>query len=203
MNNQRFREALKQYMYYGIISLLIIVALVFLPMLDTDGKLGFKTPESPLGWVSYIVIRCIVGVITFLIFICFDEQGKVNILTDERYINAYNKLYSTRDSKYIPMSPKAYKMKTRGLKGITMSITMIGTAFIVMETILTYNYSVLMAYALSIVMSCITGIFQMNKSSCYWTEEFPMWVDYEVERINKEKELELWHSQSKEKSTGV
>ena len=185
MANNKFRVYFKQYMYYGIISMLVIVALVFLPMLDTSGKLGMGTPDSPLGWVAYIVIRCLVGVITFLIFISFDEQGKVNILDDERYKAAYNKLYSIRDKYYIPMSPTAYKAKTRGIKGITLSISMIATAFIVVETALTYNYSVLLAYGLTIFMSIISGIFQMNKASDYWTEEFPMWVDYYIEKIKE------------------
>lgn len=183
MSNNKFRIYFKQYMYYGIISMLVIVALVFLPMLDTSGKLGMGTPESPLGWVAYIVIRCLVGVITFLIFISFDEQGKVNILEDPRYKNAYMKLYSIRDINYIPLSPTGYKVKTRGLKGITLSVSMIGTAFIVVETALTYNYSVLLAYGLTIFMSIISGIFQMTKASDYWTEEFPLWVDYYIEKI--------------------
>lgn len=181
----KFRETLKQYMYYGIIAMLVIVALVFLPMLDTDGKMGFEKPTSSLGWVSYIVIRCLVGVITFMIFISFDEQGKVNILNDERYLNAYNKLYSSRMKNYIPMSPTHYKMSTRGFKGLTLSLSMIATAFIVVEVALTYNYSVLLAYGITIFMSLITGIFQMNKASAYWTEEFPLWVDWYIE-TNKE-----------------
>lgn len=184
--NDKFRTALKQYMYYGIITMLVIVALVFLPMLDTDGNMGFTKPTSSMGWVAYIVIRCMVGVIVFMIFISFDEQGRVNILNDERYLKAYNRLYSVRNKKYIPMSPLHYKTTTRGVKGLTLSISMIATAFIVVEVALTYNYSVLLAYGITIFMSLITGIFQMNKASTYWTEEFPLWVDYYLEQIEKE-----------------
>lgn len=181
----KFRDYFKQYMYYGIISALVIVALVFLPMLDTSGAMGFAMPQTPLGMVAYIVIRCLVGVITFLIFVSFDEQGKVNILGDSRYLEAYNKLFKARDKKYIPMSPIAYKVRTRGLKGITLAVSMIATAFIIVECALTYNYSVLIAYALTIFMSVITGIFQMMKASAYWTEEFPMWVDYHLDTIKE------------------
>lgn len=193
----KFRTYVKQYMYYGIITMLVIVALVFLPMLDTSGKLGFESPTTTLGWVAYIVIRCLVGVITFMIFISFDEQGRINILTDERYINAYNKLYSVRDKKYIPISPTRYKVSTRGFKGITLSISMIATAFIVVEVALTYNYSVLLAYALTIFMAIITGIFQMNKASDYWTEEFPLWVEYYIETLKKESVVECLSTMEK------
>lgn len=184
----KFRDYFKQYMYWGIIAFLAIVALVFLPMLDTSGAVRWGIPNTTLGWVSYIIIRCLVGVITFLIFISFDEQGKVNILNDERYITAYNKLYSVRNKKYIPMSPKEYKIKTRGIKGITLSFSMIVTAFIVVECALSYNYNVLLAYAITIFFSLIGGLFQMVKSSTFWVEEFPMWVDYYIESLDKEKE---------------
>lgn len=186
----KFREYFKQYMYYGIISALVVVALVFLPMLDTNGAMGFSMPETTLGIIAYVVIRCIVGVITFLIFISFDEQGKVNILEDERYKQAYNKLLVARDKDYIPISPSLYKLRTRGLKGITLSVSMIGTAFIIIECALSYNYSILIAYALTIFMSVITGVFQMMKSSTYWVEEFPRWVDYHLEEIALKEDIE-------------
>lgn len=185
--NSKIRDYFKQYMYYGIISMLVVVALVILPMIDTSGVLGFKLPETPLGWVMYIVIRGLVGVITFLIFVSFDEQGKVNILEDPRYLAAYNKICATKDKNYIPISPHRYKIQTRGIKGLTLSISMTITAFMVIEAILTYNLSVLVAYGFTIFMSIITGIFQMQKASTYWTEEFPRWVDYYIEQLKEEE----------------
>ena len=202
MNNTKFRQYLKQYMYYGIISMLVIVALVFLPMLDTSGALGMQTPTTKMGWVAYVIIRCLVGVITFMIFVSFDEQGKVNILNDPRYVEAYKKLYSIKDKNYIPMSPRTFKIRTRGVKGITLSISMIITAFIVVEVMLTYNYNVLIAYGLTIFMSIISGIFQMNKASDYWTEEFPLWVDYYIEKvIERNEENDRLQRERIEKST--
>jgi len=199
---QKFRQILKQYMYYGIIAMLVVVALVILPLIDTNGAVGWAMPVTPLGWIIYIVIRCLVGVITFLIFISFDEQGKVNILEDSRYIAAYNKLMNTKDKDYIPMSPAHYKLKTRGLKGTTLAISMIVTAFVVVEALLSYNYSILLAYGLTIFMSLITGLFQMMKASIYWTEEFPRWTDYYIETL-KEKDIDNSKQYEPEKSSGT
>ncbi len=184
----KFRYYFKQYTYYGIIAILVVVALVFLPMLDTSGEMGFEQPETTLSWVFYIVVRTMVGIITFLIFVSFDEQGKVNILNDARYVKAYNKLYSTKDKHYIPLSPAKYKVRTRGIKGVSISFTMVFFAFFVCEAVLTYNYSVLLAYGLTVIMSVISGIFQMNKASDYWVEEFPLWVDYYIEKIKEESQ---------------
>lgn len=170
--------------------MLVAVALIFMPLLDSSGSINWGLPSTTLGMVAYIFIRCVVGIITFLIFISFDEQGKVNILEDERYKNAYQKLYSIRDKDYRPMSPSTYRWKTRGMKGVTLSLSMIVGAFLVIECTLSYNYSILIAYGLTIIMSLITGLFQMMKSSTYWTEEFPLWVDFHIEQVRDKQEAE-------------
>lgn len=197
----KFREYFKQYLYYGIIAALVTIALVFMPLIDSSSSLNWGIPSTPVGWVAYIFLRGIIGVITFLIFISFDEQGKVNILEDERYKTAYQKLYSTRDKKYIPMSPTRYKIKTRGLKGVTLALSMIAGGLIIVECSLSYNYTILMAYGITIFMSLITGIFQMMKSSNYWTEEFPLWVDYHLEQIEAENAKEKAVQTTKEEIT--
>lgn len=185
--SERIRDLVYQYIRYGIIAVLIFIALVLLPMFDTDAKLGWEFPETSLGWVSYIVIRGLVGVITYLIFVSFHEQGKVNILKDERYINACEKLRKKRDKKYIPESPKAFELKSYGLKAVTTAITSIVTAFVVINCILSYNYNILLAYAISIILATIRGVFAMMKASLFWTEKFPLWVDYHLEQLEKEE----------------
>lgn len=187
-NNEKIRDLFHLYVRYGIIAFLVIIALVILPLLSTDMSAGFQFPDTPMGWISYIVIRCMMGVITFLIFTNFDAQGKVNILKDERYINAYSKLYSVKNKKYIPESPEHYKARVYGLKATTIAITSILTAFVVVNCILHYDYLILLAYGLTILMSIIMGIIQMLKAELWWVEEFPLWVDYHLEELEKNKE---------------
>lgn len=185
-NTEKIRDIFHLYVRYGIIAFLVIIALVILPLLSTDMSAGFQFPDTPMGWISYLVIRCMMGVITFLIFVNFDAQGKVNILKDERYINAYTKLYGTKDKKYIPESPKHYKTRVYGFKATSIALTSIITAFVVVNCILSYDYLILMAYGLTILMAIIFGIIQMLKAEMWWVEEFPLWVDYHLEEINKE-----------------
>lgn len=186
---KKFREFFKSYMYFGIIIILVVIALIFLPMFDSSGKIGISIPETTLGWISYIVIRCLVGVISYLIFISFDEQGKVNIRNDERYKNAYMKLYTSKDKNYIPMSPTQYKLKTRGVKALTTAISSIGLGFIIIECTLTYNYNILLAYGVTIALSVIVGVFEMEKTANWWVEEFPLWVDYHIDEIKKQESV--------------
>lgn len=183
MRVNKFYHIIKQYMYYGIAASLAVFALIFLPLLDTSGRIDWGIPETSLGWIAYIAIRVIAGVVTFLIFVSFDCQGKINIQDDPRYVEAYNKLYSYRNKIYIPISPKKYMFMTRGVKGVTTALSSIITAFIVISCVLSYNYNILLAYGITIGMSIITGFMQMAKTSAYWTEEFPQWVNWEVDRL--------------------
>ena len=116
----------------------------------------------------------------FTIFVLFDLQGKNNVKDDPKYLTAYNKLYETKDKEYIPLSPSKYKVKTYGLKALTLSINSVLLAFVVMEMVFTYNYMLLISYLISMIMAVIGGVMQMKKAEIYWTEEFPLWVDWKI-----------------------
>lgn len=58
--DNKFRDFLKKYTYAGLIAVIVITALIFLPMFNTDGKIYLAFPETPFGWVAYIVIRVLV-----------------------------------------------------------------------------------------------------------------------------------------------
>ena len=116
----------------------------------------------------------------FTIFVLFDLQGKNNVKDDPKYLTAYKKLYETKDKEYIPLSPSKYKVKTYGLKALTLSINSVLLAFVVMEMVFTYNYMLLISYLISMIMAVIGGVMQMKKAEIYWTEEFPLWVDWKI-----------------------
>lgn len=184
--NEKLRTYFAKYLYAGLIAILVSVALIAMPMFDPNGKIGLKFPDSAFGWVAYVTIRVIVGIIVYCIFVLFDLQGKANILDNPQYLTAYRRLYETRDKNYIPLSPKAYKGRTYGIKALTLSVSTIGLAFVVMECVLQYNYTLLLTYFLSMITGIISGLVQMKKAEVYWTEEFPKWVDYYILQLEKE-----------------
>lgn len=110
-----------------------------MPMFNTDGMIGWQIPDTPLGLCAYILIRGLVAVLVFLIFVLFDMQGKTNILEDPAYLEAYNLLNTVEDKEYIPVSPAKYKAKTYGLKAVTLAIGTAVSACIIMEMVLSYN----------------------------------------------------------------
>lgn len=183
-----FRYYLTRYTYYLIIAILVSIALIFMPMFDPNGTFKLQMPDSSLGVIAYCLVRVLVGVIVFMIFVSFDKQGKVNIKDDPLYIEAYNILMGLNEKEYIPVSPKTYLAKTYGFKALTLSISTIVGAFVLMECVLTYNYVVLLTYVVSILMSIITGIFQMKKAELYWTEEYNRYAHYVLKKV-KEEEL--------------
>lgn len=185
--NEKVRYFFSRYLYGLLVAVIVWIALILMPMFNTDGVVGLGIPETALGKVAYFTIRGIVAVLVFMIFVLFDMQGKSNVLDNPEYKEAYELLNSVDDKEYVPTSPKKYHAKTYGMKALTLSVTTAFTACIVMEMVLSYNWSLLASYALSILTACINGLIQMKKSEVYWTEEYLRWAKY-VKKHEKENE---------------
>ena len=188
--SEKFREALRRYTFAGIIALIVTIALVFLPMFNPDGEIKFDFPQTWDAWLSYLVIRGTSGIAVFTIFVLFDMQGKVNVEKDEKYLNAYKKIYTQKDKKYHPISPAKYKARTYGMKGICIAANTCLLGFVIMDMVLTYDLSLLVAYLVTMLIAVIGGVIQMKKAEIYWTEEFPLWVDWKLERMAEAEKAE-------------
>lgn len=180
--NVKIRQFFSKYLYSMLVAVIVWIALVLMPMFNTDGMIGWQIPDTPLGLCAYILIRGLVAVLVFLIFVLFDMQGKTNILEDPAYLEAYNLLNTIEDKEYIPVSPAKYKAKTYGLKAVTLAIGTAVSACIIMEMVLSYNWSLLASYGLSILMAVINGLIQMKKAEVYWTEEYLKYAHYIVKK---------------------
>lgn len=197
MKSKKIREWISRYSYGICIAVIVWVALVFVPTLNTDGTVKLNIPSSTFELIAYLLIRGLVAVMVFTIFVLFDMQGKNNILDDPAYLEAYNLLNTVEDKEYKPISPKAYKLKTYGLKAISLSVSTALSAMVIMEMVLTYNWTYLLAYGLSMIAALISGVMQMKKAEIYWTEEYPKWAHYIVKHSNDKNKQEL-NNESKE-----
>lgn len=182
--NIKIRQFMSKYMYGLIVAIIVWVALILVPMFNTDGMVGLRIPEDKLARIAYFTIRGIVAVLVFMIFVLFDMQGKNNVLDDPRYLEAYNMLNNIEDKEYVPVSPAKYKAKTYGFKAVTLSVTTCVTACIMMEMVLSYNWILLASYALSIIFAVINGLIQMKKAEIYWTEEYHKYAIYICKHAN-------------------
>jgi hypothetical protein len=198
--NEKIRYFFSRYMYGLLVAVIVWIALILMPMFNTEGMIGFNIPDTTIGRIAYFTIRGLVAVLVFMIFVLFDMQGKSNVLDTPEYKEAFDLLNTVETKEYIPISPRKYRAKTYGMKAITLSITTAFTACIIMEMVLSYNWSLLASYALSILTACINGCIQMKKAEVYWTEEYLRWAKY-IKKHEKEKQDDSIQQQGISQST--
>lgn len=185
MTNNSWYEKWKQYQYYVLIGVLSLFALFFLPMIGSEAGLAFLFPNTAAGWVVYITSKLIVAGLNIMIFHCFIQQGKVNVLSNERYISATEMLRAaTANKDYTPRSPELYLRGVYGKKGATLFATSLLSAIGLTQAILTFDLMSMLTYLFTVIMGVIFGILQMNQTELYWTEEYYQYALY----IQKQEE---------------
>lgn len=178
-------DKLKQYQYYVVIGIISVFALFFLPMLGSEVGVDLKLPNTVAGWIVYITTKLLVAIINMLIFHSFIKQGKINILDDPRYKEACLILSDIEpDPEFIPKSPKEWAKEAYSKKGTTIAITSVLSAVGLTQAVLTFDWVSLLTYFFVIVMGIVFGIFQMNNTEIYWTEEYLLYA-YAVQKASK------------------
>ena len=170
----------KLYTYYIIIGVVSLIALVFLPMIGSTADMGFKVPDSAVGWVVWIFTRIIVAALNMLIFYCFMEQAKVNVKDDPGYKEALKLLADATNDKRekLPRSPEKWQLQQYSRKGVLVfAATLLGTVALT-QAILAFDWVTMLTYLFTIIMGIIFGVVQMKSAEAYWTEEFVRYANY-------------------------
>lgn len=181
----------KLYTYYIIIGVVSLIALVFLPMIGSTADMGFKVPDSAVGWVVWIFTRIIVAALNMLIFYCFMEQAKVNVKDDPGYKEALQVLADTvsNNKERAPRSPEKWQAQQYSRKGVFIfTATLLGTVALT-QAILTFDWVTMLTYLFTIIMGIIFGVVQMKSAELYWTTEFVRYADYVKRRIDSNPSL--------------
>ena len=183
-------QFIRDYANYGIIVLVSLVSVIFLPMLTSKLPGGFEWPDSTIGWIIWVVTKVSVAIINIIIFYCFINQAKINVRDNERYKKANEELYKMNKSyEYKPRSPESFQRKQWTRKGITIFITSITSAFVFGEVILNFDLETFLSYLFTIFMCIIFSYITMRNNEDYWVSEFPEYVD-NLKREIKNKEQE-------------
>lgn len=188
-------DKVKQYMYYGIIALISLIALIFLPMLGSVVGLGWQTPNTAVGWIVWIVIKLIVSFLNVLIFHCFLRQGLVNVQDNENYKKAREILRKNRDKDSLPRSPKKWNAQQYGGKGVSIFIASALTTVALTQALLTYDYVALLSYLFTIISGIVFGIISMKGAEEYYSNEYYAYA------LMKESEHEL--AANRDNSVGI
>ncbi len=181
---ERKMDKIKQGVYYIIIAIISILALVFLPMVGSTIGLEWNFPTTTAGWIVWAGTRAIITTINVLMFHCFILQGKTNVKNNKKYLDAIEKLGKTKNKEYHPMSPKKWSAMTYGKKGTMLVLSSALTLIALSQAVLSYDWMSLLTYLFTIIMGVIFGILQMKKTEEYYTTEFVDWANLEFERAN-------------------
>ena len=97
---------MQRYLYYGLIFVLSLVMLCFLPMVGSEIGLQWDIPNTPAGWAVFILTNTCSAFFNVMLFHFFTCQGKANILSNEKYLAA-NALLEKNKIRHVakPRSP--------------------------------------------------------------------------------------------------
>lgn len=185
--NQNYKD-IKNKIYYLLIGVISILALVFLPMLGSDTKLGFNFPTTTVGWVVYIITKLCVAIINVLIFVCFVKQAEINIQDNENYIEAKKMLMTLSFEDYIPRAPEIFLKSQYKTKGITIALSTITACISLTNAILTFDLISFMTYIFTVIMAIVCGVLTMKNNEVYWTTEFYQYALYMKEEFDGNKQ---------------
>ena len=167
----QIKLCMRLYIYYGLIFLLSLCMLIFLPMIGSTQDIGYNLPNTKIGWIVFIVTKSVVAVINVLIFHCFICQAKVNVKDDPNYVEA-NEILGKLKKEVKPRSPKQFFTKEYSVKGTTTFIFSALSVVALTNAILTFDAIAFISYLLTLIMGTVFGIIEMKKVELFWTEEY-------------------------------
>lgn len=184
-------EKAKLWMYYFIIAVVSLIALIFFPMLGSTVGLNWAIPTTTVGWIVWITIKVLVAILNVIIFHCFMCQAKTNIKDNPQYIEARKILKSLDNKETIPMAPNKWVTRQYTRKGSMIGVVTAASTIALSQAILTFDWIAMLTYLFTIVMGVIFGILQMKSAEEYWTEEFYDYALYvQKQNLNKEASQE-------------
>lgn len=175
------REKLNLNFYYCLIfilSLLVLfVAPMFSPNVNTETGIGLDLPKTPVGWAIYVVTKLFVAAVNLLLFHCFVKQARLNIRDNERYREACEILQKYRPKEYHPRSEKEYFHQLYRKKGVLIFLTSALSAVVLTNAVMAFDMTSFVTYTITIVMGLVMGVLKMKDVEGYWTGEF---YDYAI-----------------------
>lgn len=179
----------KKYIYYGLVGVISLIMLVFMPMIGSSAEIRFDFPNTVAGWFIYIVTKLLIAILNILIFHCFMQQAKLNVKDDENFKEANKILGRYKNNLVIPRSPEYWSKKQYSLKVVVLFVFSALSTIALSNAILTYDYMSLMTYALTLLMGLIFGILQMKSAEVYWTTEYYYYAIYIKDKKITKKEI--------------
>lgn len=166
-------DKFRQYKNYGIIVVLSLFCLFFLPFLQSEVGVGFKFPDTTAGWVIFVTNKLLIAGVNMMILYCFCSQGKYNVRNHPRFIEANEILIKDLSEKVnIPKSPREHSRDVFGKKGVTLFLTSVLSTVALTQAVLSFDYVTMLTYLFVLSSGVIFGIIQMGYEETWWTEDY-------------------------------
>lgn len=164
--------------YYIMVAVVSVLALFVLPLLGSASGLSLNLPDTTAGWIVFGTTRIAVAALNILIFHCFVQQGRINIMNDPRYLAAREKGLSLsldiiKEADEKPArSPRQYYREIYGKKSVMVFASSMMSAVALSQAILTFDWVAMLTYFATILGGVICGILQMKDTENFWTMEY-------------------------------
>jgi len=185
MTHREFLEKMGLYSNYIIIAIASLISVFFFPFLGSTVGLALVLPNTVAGWIVFVATKLCVGAINVLIFHCFVQQAKVNVREHPSYLEARRILDEEDHRDNVPLSPKQFFAREYGVKGASVFILSVLSAFSLAQAILAFDLVMMLTYIFTIVGGIIAGFLEMKKVEDFWIYDYLNYAkDY---RLHKRK----------------
>ena len=180
-------QKIKNNIYYILVAVVSVIALIFLPMIGSDVDGNFNFPTTAVGWIIYIVQQLVSAIINILIFHSFICQSEINVRDNWYYQEAVRILRDCKDEEVIPMSLEKFRAREYGVKGATIFVSSVLATFAFTQAILSFDYMRLLTYLFVIIGGIIFGIITMKKWEVFYTTTYYDYAIYYQKKKQQEK----------------
>ena len=171
MSHREFLEKIGLYSNYIIIAVASLVSVFFFPFVGSTVGLALVLPDTIAGWIVFIATKLCVGGINVLIFHCFVAQAKINVREHPNYIAA-NRILEEEEHHTKPLSPKEFFLREYGIKGASVFLLSVLSAFSLAQAVLSFDLIMMLTYVFTILGGVVAGFLEMKKVEDFWTYDY-------------------------------
>lgn len=183
-------QTFKQYAFYGIIVVILILVLFVVPILAggiNANDFRYYLPKSTAGWIVFWAIRGGTVAGNLCIFGLFKAQAKTNSRDNPNFIEANRLLEQLNGTEgFIPVSPKKKLVKDWTTKGITVFVTTALESVVIGSLAIAFDVMTLISCITSSITAVLFGIVAMIKDEVYWTEEYLLYAKFMCDKAREE-----------------
>lgn len=190
MNRKEILQSIGVYRNYIIMALASLICVFFFPFLGSVINLELQLPNTTAGWIVFVMTKVSVAVINVLIFHCFVSQAKENVKEDPRYLEATKIMQEQEKKDGKLLSPKEFLGREYGIKGVSVFILSVLSAFSLSQALLQFDLLMMLTYIFTILGGIIGGWLEMGAVEEFWTFDYLMYAkDYRERLKNDQAEL--------------